>query len=173
MTLSSVHIGIFCRLNLCVSSSLMFLLQTWNVCVSAMPGLEALGSVSGPCQLPTHDLIFLYVPLCFLMRVELVGHIAKHMHSCLEIGRVGFLNLKVYKACSKSANSLFYSVVRSTFTVGVMHFCRLKKLIGISKFWKSCYLLVCFSVSLSVIKVCHTFMNILIFDQSIHIANNQ
>lgn len=86
-----------------------------------MPGLEALVSVSGPCQLPTRGLISSYVPLCFLMGVGLVGHIAKHMHSCLEIGKVGFLNLKVYKACFKSENSLFCSVVRSTFTVGVMH----------------------------------------------------
>lgn len=33
-----------------------------------------------------------------------MGHVT---HSWLEIGRVGFLNLKVYKACFKSANSIF------------------------------------------------------------------
>lgn len=60
------------------------------------------------CSMPAttpHGSISSYVSLCFLMGVELVDHATKHTHSRLQIGRVGFLSLKVYKACFKSADS--------------------------------------------------------------------
>lgn len=74
----------------------------------------------GKCSMPAtnHGSISSHIPSCLLMGIKLVDHVT---HSCLEIGRVGFLNLKVYKSALSQQIHFFYIVVRSTFTVGVMH----------------------------------------------------